>query len=157
MLASLRFVFHDGMFSGDGAGFENYPHRKQKQALNAYWQGIKATYPDAFTRKHRRRYHLQGNIGAHVFHRIFPEVLVMAWRDSSVVDSSLYEAILHNGLFALNGRNLYGEKVCGIDFWRVGPEGASDGYDNETGYGLLAEKIAYNLVFSLENPRPPKP
>lgn len=157
MLSSLRFVFQDGMVTGHGAGFENFSPSKQKRALVAYWKGIRATYPQAFAKKHRHQYNLQSRVGVQVFHRVFPEVLTAAVRDSSATNAVLYEAILHSALFPLGGRNLHGARVCGLDFWRVGASGASDAYDNAHGYDLLAEQIALNLVFSPDNARSPKP
>ncbi len=119
--------------------FNGYSMDDKLKILDAYWQGIRTIYRDAFD-DNPTEFNVQKTVGVHVFHALLPTVLQLALAKPSVTDRTIYAEILRGPLESIEGDNPQGEFVSGIDFWRVGT-GAAGTYSSESGRRVLIMRI----------------
>ena len=125
--------------------FNSYSLEQQAKILDAYWQGIRIVYSEAFDGDNFLNYNLQKTIGAGAFHLLFPYVLQLAHQQSGATDKQVYANIMRNGLEGLELLDSNGDLAYGLDCWRVGKSGATANYSNKSGHALIAEKIRQRL------------
>ena len=121
--------------------FISHSFEQQGQILDAYWQGIRMVYPEAFADNKVRSYNLQKTLGVGVFHNLFPYVLQLASQRSGIFDKQVYANIMRSALERLELLNGHDEPVSGLDCWKTGEEGAMAGFSSGAGRQRLAEKI----------------
>jgi DGQHR domain-containing protein len=124
----------------DNPYFAHVSTDSQIAILRAYWEAISRLLPEAFEAP--TDYVVQKTAGASVLHDLLVTVLeIQRSRGSSVIDSGSYENILAEPLEHLEGTNVEGETVSGVDFWRVGAAGGAAGFSNNAGMKILASKL----------------
>lgn len=121
--------------------FENMNINNQVNILGAYWQGIKEIFPEAFDEPFS--YSIQKGLGVLVLHNVMRYALEYIRSENlSVIESDSYKKAMQIALEELDGDRVGdGVTVEGLDFWKVGIEGAAGAYSSETGRRVLIEKI----------------
>ena len=125
--------------------FSSYSLEQKAKILDAYWQGIRMVYSEAFENDNFRSYNLQKPLGVNVFHLLFPYVLQLAHQQSGIMDKQIYANIMRDSLESLEFLDVNGDITYGLDCWRVGKSGAVSSYGTKTGHMLIAEKIRRSL------------
>ena len=125
--------------------FSSFPLEQQAKILDAYWQGIRIVYSEAFEDDNPHSYNLQKTTGVNVLHIVFPYALQLASQQSGMQDKQVYANIMRNSLERLELLDGNGELTYGLDCWRVGKSGATGNYGNKAGNALVAEKIRQYL------------
>ena len=125
--------------------FNSYSLEQKAKILDAYWQGIRMVYSEAFEDDNFLNYNLQKTIGVGALHILFPYVLQLAHQQSGITDKLVYANIMRRGLEELELLDSNGDLTYGLDCWRVGKNGATANYSNKTGHMLIAEKIRQRL------------
>lgn len=121
--------------------FNSYSVEQQAKILDAYWQGIRIVYSEAFEDEEFLSYNLQKTVGVNVFHILFPYVLQIAYQRSGIVDKQVYADIMRKGLEGLELLDRNGDLTSGLDCWRVGKSGATGAYTNKAANRQLADQI----------------
>ena len=125
--------------------FSSYPLEQKAKILDAYWQGIRIVYSEAFEGDNFRSYNLQKTIGVNVFHILFPHVLQLAHQQSGIVDKQVYANIMRDSLENLELLDVNGDLTYGLECWLVGKSGVTSSYGTKAGNMLLADKIRQRL------------
>ena len=127
--------------------FNSYSLEQKAKILDAYWQGIRMVYSEAFEDDNFHSYNLQKTIGVNVFHLLFPYVLQLAHQRSGTTDKQVYADIMRDSLEGLELLDVNGDLTYGLDCWRVGKGGAASTYGTKAGNVLLADKIRQRLPY----------
>lgn len=125
--------------------FGSYPLGQKAKILDAYWQGIRVVYSEAFEGDNFLSYNLQKTIGVGVFHILFPYVLQLVNQQSRTADKHAYADIMRRGLEGLKLSDGRGELAYGLDCWRAGKSGGTANYSNKAGHKFIADKIRKEL------------
>ena len=125
--------------------FNSYSLEQKARILDAYWQGIRIVYPEAFEDDNFRSYNLQKTVGVNVFHMLFPHVLQLAHQQSGILDKHVYADIMRDSLEGLELLDVGGDLIYGLDCWLVGESGTTSNYGTRAGNMQLAEKIRRSL------------
>lgn len=108
--------------------------------LDAYWRGIKAALPEAFSDP--TKYSIQKGLGVIIMHEVMPDVIeIVRSRGGSVTEEDDYAAVLRGALDKLEGDNGRGDLVKGADFWHASSEGAAGSFSSGAGRRVLAAKV----------------
>lgn len=117
---------------------------KQAQVIDAYWKAIGRVFPEAF--ENPIEFNIQKGVGVEVMHSIFPVVIDLARSNSdSLFKPESYVEFLQYALIELDGLNGEGQSVRGIDFWRLGRNGAAGAFSSSAGKRRLAEYLQHLL------------
>ena len=125
--------------------FNSYPLERKAKILDAYWQGIRMVYSEAFEGDNFHSYNLQKTIGVNIFHLLFPYVLQLAYQQSETTDKRVYADIMRDSLERLELLDVNGDLTYGLDCWRVGKSGAASNYGTKTGNAQIVDKIRRRL------------
>jgi len=111
----------------------------QVKILDAYWQGIKLVFPEAFDMP--MEYGIQKQTGAVVLHNVLINVIeILRSREISVLDPKNYADIM-SCLNNLEGDIRDGGSAKGLDFWLAGSAGAAGTFTSGAGQRVLISKI----------------
>lgn len=120
--------------------FQQLRREDQFAVLEAFWNGISRVLPEAF--EDPDVYSLQKSVGVMAMHELFPAVLEqLRTRSLPITSAESYEEVLRSPLKELEGENAHGHPVGGIDFWRVGEDGAAGAFTSNAGRRVLVAKI----------------
>lgn len=117
----------------------------QVQILDAYWHGIKEIFPEAFDDP--SSYSIQKGIGVLVLHAVLEYVLEYVRSENlSVISSTSYSKTMRDALENFTGPSTVdGDSAEGLDFWKVGGDGAIGAFSSEAGRRVLIERIRLEL------------
>jgi hypothetical protein len=108
--------------------------------LDAYWQGIRAVFPEAFYEP--ERYALQKTLGVNALHNVLVAVLeYVRSAGMSVTDPDVYADLMREPLIELDGETQSGEFATGLQFWVSGPDGAAGQFSSNAGQRVLTARI----------------
>lgn len=120
--------------------FGSISEANQIAILNAYWEGIYQTIPEAFAEP--TEYSLQKSVGVQILHGTLVAVLeYIRSKGDSVLDATSYQRAMEEALLNIEGDNSNGEVVRGADFWLAGREGAAGSYSSNAGRRVLGAKL----------------
>ena len=126
------------------AFFANLTTDNQVKILDAFWHGLQIVLPDCF--EHPIDYALQKSTGVMAMHLLLLTVIEhVRSKGDSVIEPDSFAEVLSSPLTKLEGENRDGETVRGVDFWRVGSDGAAGMYSSNAGRRVLLAKIHNRL------------
>lgn len=122
------------------AYFQMISTPNQVNILDAYWQGIRAVFPEAFYEP--ERYALQKTLGVNALHNVLVAVLeYVRSAGMSVTDPDVYADLMREPLTELDGETQSGEFATGLQFWVSGPDGAAGQFSSNAGQRVLTARI----------------
>lgn len=120
--------------------FGSVSEPNQIAILNAYWEGIRAVIPEAFSDP--AEYAVQKSVGVQILHGLLVSVLeYVRSRGDSVLDASSYQRAIEEALLKVEGDTSTGDVVRGADFWLAGRDGAAGSYSSNAGRRVLTAKL----------------
>ncbi len=123
----------------DSSYFGQITTDNQVATLEAYWEGIRRSIPDAFVEP--SDFVIQKSLGATTMHLVLPTVLeVIRSRNGSVLDGDEYREVLEESLTELEEFTLSGNRISGAGFWRSGSEGAAGSFSSNARRRVLAQE-----------------
>lgn len=126
------------------AYFQMISTPNQVAILNAYWQGIRTVFPDAFHEP--ESYAIQKTLGVNGLHNVLVAVLeYVRSAGMSVTDPDVYADLMREPLMELDGETQAGEVAVGLQFWVSGPDGAAGQFSSNAGQRVLTARIRRSL------------
>jgi DGQHR domain-containing protein len=133
MVASLKPLMSSPYFRG-------LNQENQIKILEAYWHGIRETLRPVFDDP--TDYTIQKGIGVIVLHHVLPDVIeIVRSKGWSVIEANSYAGLLKTVFEQLEGDNVEGHPIKGVEFWASAPRGAAGSYSSSAGRRVLAAKI----------------
>jgi hypothetical protein len=124
--------------------FEAISTENKVRILEAYWEGIAETIPEAF--RDPTEYALQKSTGVMIMHGLLISVIeLLRSKGMSVVEPDSYRTVLKKALSNLEGDTAEGDVARGADFWLSGVQGAAGSFSSNAGRRVLRARLKAEL------------